>query len=83
MSERLDGNVLAGAVAEALGVDITVAVRTCGSCATTAPGGAHLVYVAAGLVMRCPGCGDVAAVVVATDTGHAVRLRGDWELRAG
>jgi hypothetical protein len=59
----LDGNALAGLLAEAFGAEVTDALRGCASCGTFSAIGAYRVYAGAGYVLRCPACGDVAARV--------------------
>jgi hypothetical protein len=61
---RLDGNAAAGLLEEVLGSDLTVASGTCASCGAVAPVGAVHVYVAAGIVLRCPRCEAVLLRVV-------------------
>ena len=41
----------------------------------------HRLYQGAGLVLRCPACGDAALVVTVTDAGRVVRMLGAWTLR--
>ena len=76
----LDGNALAGALAEALGGEVTTAPRRCQSCGATHPVGAHRLYRGAGFVLRCPDCGDVAAWVVVRADRIVLRLEGAWQL---
>lgn len=80
--KTLDGNALAGILAEALGTDLTRAMRTCGGCGTESPMGAHRLYAGAGRVLRCPVCADLALVAVEIGDGrHHLRFRGEWVLR--
>ena len=76
----LDGNALAGVLAEALGGDVTAAPRRCQSCGAVHPVGAHRLYRGAGVVLRCPACGDVAALVVVRADRTVLRLAGTWHL---
>jgi len=88
----LDGNAIAGLLAELFGgSEMTSAVRACGSCGQSHPIGEHRLYRGAGMVLRCPGCGDVALVVVeragAGDGGEGaaraareVQLVGRWRV---
>jgi Family of unknown function (DUF6510) len=76
----LDGNALAGLLAELLGVEITSAPRGCQSCGAVRPIGAHRLYRGAGLVLRCPVCGDVAARVATLPDRHILQLAGAWRL---
>ena len=75
-----DGNELAGALAELFGADVTAAPRRCGSCRQVRVVAEHPLYRGAGHVLRCPGCGDLAAIVVEHTGGYAVSLRGTWLL---
>jgi Family of unknown function (DUF6510) len=69
---RLDGNAAAGELREVFAAEMTTAVGTCRSCgAVDAVGAVHL-YVAAGLVLRCPHCDAVLMRIV--DTGTRVWL---------
>jgi len=76
----LDGNALAGVLAEALGAEVTAAPRLCQSCGAVHPVGAHRLYRGAGFVLRCPACGDLAALVVVRADRTVVRLAGTWHL---
>ncbi|WP_414642226.1 DUF6510 family protein [Baekduia sp.] len=77
----LDGNAVAGLLAEVFGgAEVTGAVRGCGSCGQRHAVGKHRLYRGAGLVLRCPGCGDVALVVVERGAQRDVRMRGSWAL---
>jgi hypothetical protein len=75
-----DGNELAGVLGELFGVDVSAAQRRCASCRQVRVVGEHPLYRGAGYVLRCPACGDLAAVVVERDGGYAVSLRGTWLL---
>ena len=74
----LDGNGVAGLLAEVFGVELTTVVRICGSCGTAAPVGAHRAYLCAGVVLRCPGCGDVAILIARRPDRDVVQVRGSW-----
>ena len=74
----LDGNGMAGLLAEVFGADVTAVVRSCGSCGTAAPVGAHRAYRGAGVVLRCPGCEDVAIRIVQLPDRTVVEVRGAW-----
>jgi uncharacterized Zn finger protein len=77
---RLDGNAIAGLLHEMLGAELTGAPRSCQSCGSVRPIGAHLLYRGAGLVLRCPDCGDVAMRVTSLPDRHVVQLAGTWQL---
>jgi Family of unknown function (DUF6510) len=74
----LDGNGVAGLLTEVLGAEVTAVVRTCGACGTAAPVGAHRAYLGAGVVLRCPGCGDVAIRIARLPDRDVVQIRGTW-----
>ncbi len=76
-----DGNGVAGTLEEIFTTEITVAERICQSCGTRAAIGAHRAYQGAGVVLRCPHCGDVGARVgLLGDHHHVLELRGTWVL---
>jgi Family of unknown function (DUF6510) len=58
-----DGNDLAGLLAEVLVADPTTVRRRCQSCRNEHALAEHRAYRGAGVVLRCPGCGDVAIVI--------------------
>ena len=73
-----DGNAIGGLLREIFTVELTAAERTCESCGTRSPIGAHRLYRGAGQVLRCPACGDIAACVAEVRDGYALSLRGTW-----
>jgi hypothetical protein len=73
-----DANGVAGLLQEILVAEVTSARRVCQSCGTRAVAGEHRAYCGAGVVLRCPACGDVAARISAQDDRHVVELRGVW-----
>lgn len=74
----LDGNGLAGLLQEVFGGEMTAAPRRCQSCGQVNPVAAHRAYRAAGAVLRCPHCGDIALSVVRTADELVVRAYGRW-----
>jgi hypothetical protein len=76
----LDGNAIAGLLEDLFGTDLTAMPRRCQSCATVRPIGAHRLYRGAGLVLRCPACGDVALRVVTLPDRHILHLEGAWRI---
>jgi Family of unknown function (DUF6510) len=76
----LDGNAIAGLLSELLGSDLTDVPRKCQSCGQVRAIGEHRLYRGAGLVLRCPACADVAAVIVTGGRRQIVELRGSWRL---
>jgi len=75
-----DANAIAGLLEEIFGCVVTAAERVCQSCRMRSHVGAHRLYRSAGLVLRCPGCGDVAACIATLTESYAVSLRGTWML---
>lgn len=76
----LDGNAIAGLLAELFGAEMTSVDRGCGACGTHSAVGAHRLYRGAGQVLRCPACGDVALRIATLPDRHVVHLRGSWLL---
>jgi predicted RNA-binding Zn-ribbon protein involved in translation (DUF1610 family) len=74
----LDGNAVAGLLDAVFETEMTEAERTCASCGTLAAVGAHRAFLGAGVVLRCPACGDVALRVAVLPDRHVVRLTGTW-----
>ena len=68
----LDGNAVAGVLAEALGEDMTATERRCENCGLERVLGSYLAYRGAGLVLRCPGCGTPGLRVVEVAEGFSV-----------
>jgi Family of unknown function (DUF6510) len=79
-SLHTDGNAIAGVLQEVFVAEVTTAGRVCQSCGLDSQIGAHRVYTGAGLVLRCPGCGDLAAVVAVLPDRNVISLRGTWSL---
>ena len=65
----LDGNAVAGLLAEVFAVEMTTALGTCATCGASDEVGAMHVYRGAGIVMRCPHC-DSALVRIVKDDGR-------------
>jgi uncharacterized Zn finger protein len=76
----LDGNAIAGLLHELFGVELTGMPRGCQSCGEVHPIGAHRLYRGAGLVLRCPACGDVALRVATLRDRRVVHLDGAWRI---
>jgi uncharacterized protein DUF6510 len=74
MTPHLDGNAIAGLFEEVFGVEVTATMRTCQTCGHENAIGAHRLYRGAGLVLRCPHCYDLAAVIV----GRRIERFGVW-----
>ncbi len=75
-SERtLDGNALAGLLAELAGMEPTTVRCVCGGCGQgVLVAEARLYADAPGAVMRCPSCEEVLFVVVEADGRYVVGL---------
>ena len=72
----LDGNAIAGLLQEVFAVEMTTAVGTCGGCGAPGPVGALRVYRGAGIVLRCPSCGNTLAKIVKSDSRVWIDLTG-------
>jgi hypothetical protein len=79
-SLHTDGNEIAGVLQEVFVAEVTAAGRVCQSCGLDSQIGAHRLYKGAGLVLRCPGCGDLAAVVAVLPDTNVISLHGTWSL---
>ena len=67
MTGHLDGNALAGPLADFFSFDVTTATGRCRACGTIAEFAQAMVYVSgAGTVVRCSTCDHVLAVLVAS-----------------
>lgn len=78
----LDGNVAAGALAAALGADMTEVPARCAQCATVTVMAELRAWVGGpGIVLRCPACTGVVIRIVETTTATFVDARGAALLR--
>jgi hypothetical protein len=72
----VDGNAVAGLLQEVFAVEMTTAIAMCNACGATDAVGSLHVFRGAGIVMRCPHCGDVLVTIVRDDTRVWVGLAG-------
>jgi hypothetical protein len=80
---KLDGNAVAGLLAEVFAAEMTAVVGTCAACGAVAALGAVDAYVRApGVVLRCRGCDALLMCVVARRGTYCVSLMGIAELEA-
>jgi hypothetical protein len=79
-SLHTDGNALGGLLGEVFVAEVTAAGRVCQSCRQDHPIGAHRLYHGAGFVLRCPGCGDLAACIAVRPDRNVISLHGTWSL---
>ena len=71
----VDGNALAGALAQYMGRDVTAERGTCGHCGSASMIAELVVYPKApSPVARCPHCGDVVMVVTEIRDTVAVHI---------
>jgi hypothetical protein len=71
---KLDGNAIAGPLAEVFGRDVTLAVMTCSGCHESAVIARAMVYLTAmGSVARCPYC-DRALMVLGPGPDARIRF---------
>lgn len=75
-----DGNAIAGLLQQIFVAEFTTLMRTCQSCGDRNAGGAHRCYQSAGVVLRCPNCGDVGLRVAELPDRYVFELRGVWTL---
>jgi Family of unknown function (DUF6510) len=79
-SLHTDGNEIGGILGQVFVAEVTSAGRVCQSCRQDNPVGAHRLYHGAGLVLRCPSCGDLAAVIAVRSDHYVISLHGTWTL---
>ena len=79
--QHIDGNGIAGLLAEIAGAEMTAVLRACQSCGSRRPVGEHRSYRAAGVVLRCPDCQDVAVVIGIQEQRFVVEWRGTYEMK--
>jgi hypothetical protein len=78
----LDGNALAGLLADVFETEMTMAERHCQTCGARSALGAHRAYRGAGAVLRCPVCGEVAMRIGILADRHVVCIAGELTLQA-
>ena len=69
----LDGNAVAGLLQEVFAAEMTTAVGTCATCGANEPIGAVHVFRGAGVVLRCPHCGNALATIVKSNRYRGTR----------
>jgi Zn finger protein HypA/HybF involved in hydrogenase expression len=57
---------------------VTSVERVCQSCRNVREVGGHRLYRGAGLVLRCPVCGDIAASITQRQDAYVLSIRGTW-----
>jgi len=78
----LDGNAVAGALAEAFGTEMTQVPGRCAHCGIVSLVAELRAYLRApGTVLRCPACGGVVLRIVETPNGTLLDVRGMAVLR--
>ena len=81
MTEKLDGNAIAGDLREIFAVDVTAARFLCAGCSHADAVATLLVWSQSpGLVARCPNCEDVVIRVVRAPDRVYLDLRGSVRL---
>jgi hypothetical protein len=78
-----DGNGMAGLLQEVFVAEITTARRVCDGCGEDHAIGEHPAYQGASAVLRCPGCGAMAATVTVLPDDYVVAMTGAWRLARG
>jgi Family of unknown function (DUF6510) len=79
-SLHTDGNAIAALLGEVFVAEVTAAARVCQSCGLDSQIGGHRLHTGSGFVLRCPGCGDLAAVVAVRPDRNAISLHSTWSL---
>lgn len=79
--QHIDGNGIAGLLGEIAAAEMTTMLRTCQSCGESRAIGEHRAYRAAGVVLRCPDCEDLAVVIGLHDERLVVEWHGRFEIR--
>ncbi|GAA1797193.1 DUF6510 family protein [Agromyces neolithicus] len=75
--QHLDGNALAGPLAEFFAFDVTMAVAKCEGCGSIAELARAMVYPSgAGTVVRCGSCGRVLMTLVESEDRAWIRFTG-------
>jgi Family of unknown function (DUF6510) len=77
-----DGNAVAGLLQQVFVPEMTTARRLCDGCGADHAIGEHRAYEGAGMVLRCPSCGQVAASVAVLPGEYVIGLHGAWRLAA-
>ena len=78
---HIDGNAIAGPLAELFAVDVTTASTTCAGCGRRSEVAQLLVYSGGpGSVARCPGCEQVVLRFARTPAAMHLDLRGTLSL---
>ena len=77
MTSALDGNALAGPLAELFAIDLTSAAITCAHCGQAGPLAAHLLYPSGpAMVLRCRGCTGVVLRYASDANGIRLDMSG-------
>lgn len=81
--QALDGNAIAGTLAEVFGGDMTTAIGTCGHCGARGPVAEVVVYTRTpGVVVRCRACDGLLMVITQVHGVFCVDALGLVELQA-
>lgn len=75
-----DGNAFAGVLQQVFVTEMTTARHVCDGCRQEHAIGEHLAYTGAGKVLRCPGCGQVAATISELPGEVVIGMTGAWRL---
>ncbi len=77
----LDGNAVAGLLQEVFAVEMTTAVGRCNACGAAGEVGTLHVFQGAGIVMRCPHCGNALVTIVKGEARVWIGFAGMSSLR--
>jgi hypothetical protein len=78
--QHTDGNGIGALLGEIAGAEMTAVLRTCQSCGDRRTIAEHSAYRAAGVVLRCASCEDIAVVIGVQDKRLVVEWRGRYEI---
>jgi Family of unknown function (DUF6510) len=77
---HMDGNASAGMLQQIFLADFTMLEHQCQACGDRNRGGAHRSYHGAGIVLRCPSCGEVGLKVSPLPGRYVFEMRGVWSM---
>lgn len=77
----LDGNAIGGMLTEIFAADLTAAIVECAQCGQSGSFAQTRVYNGAGVVVRCPGCGEVLMAIVTSHSDTRLSFRNIANLR--
>lgn len=77
----LDGNAIGGMLSEIFVADLTAAIVECAKCGQIGSFARTHVYNSAGIIVRCPDCGEVLIAIVRSHSDTRLSFRNIANLR--